>query len=124
MIRQMPEAKNSPEKRRFERVDISAEAQVMVYDAKGRKAGVLRQLARGGFMMEPVKDYSKDNKIYNFTIREPREGISVTVNARARSAGDDYAGFEFVDLNPEAAVDIGLIIGTYYEHKQTEAEQG
>jgi hypothetical protein len=110
--------KSGAERRRFERVDIAAEAQVMVYDVKGRKAGVLRQLARGGFMMEPEKDYSKDNKIYNFTITEPREGISVTVNARARSAGDDYAGFEFVDLNPDAAVDIGLIIGAYYDHKK------
>jgi hypothetical protein len=110
--------KSGAERRRFERVDIAAEAQVIVYDVKGRKVGVLRQLARGGFMMEPEKDYSKDNKIYNFTIHEPREGISVTVNARARSAGEDYAGFEFVDLNPDAAVDIGLIIGTYYDHNK------
>lgn len=111
-----PEAPKS-DKRRFERVDISHEAQVLVYDVKGRKAGVLRQLARGGFMMEPEKDYSKDNKIYNFTIQEPKEGIKVTVNARARSAGKDYAGFEFVDLSPSAAVDIGMIIGVYYDQK-------
>ena len=117
MTKQSPE-KTGAERRRFERVDIAAEAQVLVLDVKGRKAGVLRQLARGGFMMEPEKDYSKDNKIYNFTIAEPREGISVTVNARARSAGEDYAGFEFVDLNPDAAVDIGLIIGAYYDHKK------
>jgi hypothetical protein len=110
--------KSGAERRRFERVDIAAEAQVLVVDTKGRKAGVLRQLARGGFMMEPEKDYSKDNKIYNFTIQEPREGISVTVNARARSSGEDYAGFEFVDLDPDAAVDIGLIIGTYYDHNK------
>jgi hypothetical protein len=115
MIKQMPDAQKS-DKRRFERVDISREAQVMVFDVKGKKAGVLRQLARGGFMMEPDKDYSKDNKIYNFTIHEPKEDIRVTVNARARSAGKDYAGFEFVDLDPAAAVDIGLIIGAYYEH--------
>jgi hypothetical protein len=117
MIKQIPEAQKS-EKRRFERVDISHDAQVIVYDVKGRKAGVLRQLARGGFMMEPEKDYSKDNKIYNFTIQEPKEGIRVTVNARARSAGKDYAGFEFVDLSPAAAVDIGLIIGVYYDQKE------
>jgi hypothetical protein len=109
------EGKSVEEKRRFERVNINHEAQVLVFDAKGRKAGVLRQLARGGFMMEPEKDYSKDNKIYNFTIHEPKEDIRVNVNARARSAGDDYAGFEFVDLGPEAAVDIGHIIGSYYD---------
>lgn len=117
MIKNMPEAKKA-DKRRFERVDIGPEAQVMVYDVKGRKAGVLRQLARGGFSMTPEKDYSKDNKIYNFTIHEPKEDIRVTVNARARSAGEDYAGFEFIDLGPDAAVNIGLIIGAYYEHKK------
>jgi hypothetical protein len=116
MIKQMPEAQKS-DKRRFERVNISREAGVMVYDVKGKKAGLLRQLARGGFMMEPEKDYSKDNKIYNFTIQEPKENIRVTFNARARSAGKDYAGFEFVDLDPAAAVNIGLIIGAYYEYK-------
>src|SRR5215467_16203513 len=92
------------EKRRFERVNIPTEAQVLVFDAKGRKAGVLRQLARGGFMMEPEKNYSEDNKIYNFTIHEPKEDIRVNVNARARSAGDDYAGFEFVDRSEERRV--------------------
>lgn len=118
MIKQMPETNESAEKRRFERVDISHEAQVLVLDVKGRKAGVLRQLARGGFMMEPEADYRQDNKVYNFTIHDPREGISVTVNARPRSAGEDYAGFEFVDLDPTAAVDIGIIIGAYYEHNK------
>ncbi|HEY6274451.1 MAG TPA: PilZ domain-containing protein [Terriglobales bacterium] len=117
MIKQMPEAKKA-DKRRFERVDISADAEVLVYDVKGRRAGVLRQLARGGFMMTPEKDYSKDSKIYNFTIHEPKEDIRVTVNARARSAGEDYAGFEFIDLGPDAAVSIGMIIGAYYEHKK------
>ena len=115
MSKQTTEGKRVEEKRRFERVNIQHNAQVLVFDAKGRKAGVLRQLARGGFMMEPEKDYSEDNKIYNFTIHEPKEDIRVNVNARARSAGDDYAGFEFVDLGPEAAVNIGHIIGSYYD---------
>ena len=117
MIKQMPETKKA-DKRRFERVEIGPEAQVLVYDMKGRKAGVLRELARGGFMMTPEKDYSKDSKIYNFTIHEPKEDIRVTVNARARWAGGDCAGFEFIDLGPDAAVSIGLIIGAYYEHKK------
>lgn len=103
-------------RRRFERVDISQESQVIVYHVNGTKAGVLRQLARGGFSMEPDRDYSQDNKIYNFTIHDPREDIRVTVNARPRSAGQDYAGFEFVDLDAGAAVDIGIIIGAHYEH--------
>ena len=104
------------DRRRFERVDIAHQAQVLVLDVKGRKTGILRQLARGGFMMEPEKAYNEDSKIYSFTIHEPTEDIKVRVNARLRFSDAQYAGFEFVDLDPESAVDIGLIIGKYYEH--------
>jgi c-di-GMP-binding flagellar brake protein YcgR len=104
------------ERRKFERVDIAQEAQVLVLDARGRKTGVLRQLARGGFMMEPEKTYSDDNKIYGFTIHEPTEDMQVRVNARLRFSDQTYAGFEFIDLDPDAAVAIGMIIGKYYEY--------
>jgi hypothetical protein len=113
----MPEAKHPADKRKFERVDIAHEAQVMVLDHKGLKAGVLLQLARGGFMMDTEKDYSKDNKVYNFTIHEPMEDIRVVVNARPRYVDKNFAGFEFVDLDHDAAVEIGLIMGTYYDFK-------
>src|ERR1051326_8310384 len=115
-MKSTPEAKNGEERRRFERVDITHQAQVLVLDAKDRKTGVLRQLARGGFMMEPEKNYSEDSKIYSFTIHEPTEDIRVRVNARLRFSDQQYAGFEFVDLAPESAVAIVLIIGKYYEH--------
>jgi PilZ domain len=110
------DAHNPEERRRFERIDIMHEAQVLAMDARGNKAGVLRQLARGGFMMEPEKTYSEDSKIYSFTIHEPLEDIRVRVNARLRFSDQQYAGFEFVDLDPDSAVQIGQIIGKYYEH--------
>ncbi len=115
-MKSMADVQNPEERRRFERVDITHDAQVMVLDTKDRKAGVLRQLARGGFMMEPEKTYSEDSKIYSFTIHEPSEDIRVRVNARLRFSDQQYAGFEFVDLDPESAVQLGLIIGKYYEH--------
>ena len=110
------QAKNGEERRRFERVDITSDAKVLVLDAKERKTGVVRQLARGGFMMEPEKTYSEDSRIYTFIIHEPTEDIRVRVNARLRFSDQQYAGFEFVDLDPESAVQLGLIIGKYYEH--------
>ncbi len=111
-----PEVKDVEEKRKFERVDIAHQAQVLVLDARDRRTGILRQLARGGFMMEPDRVYNEENKIYSFTIHEPTEDIRVRVNARVRFSDQLYVGFEFVDLAPEAAVEIGLIIGKYYEH--------
>ena len=115
-MRPTQDAQNPEERRRFERVDIAHKSQVLVLDGKDRKTGILRQLARGGFMMEPERHYTEDSKIYSFTIHEPTEDIRVRVNARLRFADQQYAGFEFVDLDPDAAVEIGQIIGKYYEH--------
>jgi hypothetical protein len=114
-MRSTPEVQSPDERRRFERVDITHQAQVLVLDPDGSKTGVLRQLARGGFMMEPEKHYSEENSTYRFTIHEPTENIRVPVNAKLRFADPQYAGFEFVDLDAEAAVAIGEIIGKYYE---------
>jgi hypothetical protein len=118
MIKQMPSIPNAEEKRRFERIDIRPEAQIVVLDKKGRKAGILRQLARGGFAMEPDKSYVRDSTVHEFTIHEPAEDIRVDVSARVRFAEANLVGFEFVDLTPDSAVEIGVIIGKYYEHSK------
>ena len=115
-ISRMTQPPAMDEKRRFERIDIKPEAQILVLDQSGRRAGVLRQLARGGFSMMPEKPYPRDNTIYEFTIQEPTEDIRVQISARIRSADEQIAGFEFVDLDASSAVDIGIIIGKYYEH--------
>src|SRR5512146_1639531 len=117
-ITQMTQPPAMDEKRRFERIDIKPEAQIVVLDQMGRKAGVLRQLARGGFRMVPEMPYSQDNTIYEFTIHEPTEDIRVQITARIRSADEQMAGFEFVDLDVRSAVDIGIIIGKYYEQSK------
>jgi PilZ domain len=116
MIKQMPTVPTTEEKRRFERIDIRAEAQIVVLDKKGRKAGLLRQLARGGFSIEADKSYPRDSKVHEFTIHEPSEDIRVDVSARVRFAEGNLIGFEFVDLTPDSAVEVGVIIGKYYEH--------
>ena len=118
MIKQMPQMPNTEEKRRFERIDIAPEAEIVVLDQKGRRAGLLRQLARGGFSMESDKAYPKDNKVYEFTIHEPSEDIRVEVSGRVRFAEPNLVGFEFVDLTPDSAVDVGVIIGKYYEQSK------
>src|SRR5215471_8747904 len=98
------------ERRKFERVDIARSAQVHVLEREGRKVGVLRQIGRGGFMMEPDKPYSKDKRTHHLTIHEPSEEIHVQVEARVLYSDQNFVGFEFVDLDPEAAVEVGIII--------------
>ena len=103
------------ERRRFERVDIARNSQVVVLEGKNKKVGVLRQIGRGGFGMEPDKPFSKDDKTHKLTIHEPDEEISVEVKARVLYSDSAYVGFEFVDLDPDAAVELGIIIGKFYE---------
>lgn len=101
--------------RRFERVDIAFDAGVEVLDSHGRKVGMLRQLGRGGFMMEPEKSYSKDGETHTFVLYEPQEDIRATVNARVLYSDSRCVGLEFVDLDADNAVELGIIIGKYYE---------
>jgi hypothetical protein len=119
MTRKMHQEQVGSERRRFERVDIAQSSQVLVLEPKGKKVGVLRQIGRGGFMMEPEKTYSKDDKTHKLTIHEPGEKLHVEVHARVLYANPNLVGFEFVDLDPNAAVEVGIIIGKYYEHEKS-----
>lgn len=103
------------ERRRFERVDIARNSQVLVLEGKNKKVGVLRQIGRGGFMMEPEKTFSKDDKAHKLTIHEPGEELRIEVKARVLYSDEGFVGFEFVDLDPDAAVEVGIIIGKFYE---------
>src|SRR5579864_6405981 len=103
------------ELRKFERVDIDYKAQVEVLDSKGKKVGTLRQLGRGGFMMEPEKEFNNKVRTHEFVLHESEEDLHVSVQAKLRFADARFVGFEFVDLGPDAAVEIGIIIGKYYE---------
>ena len=116
MTKHADEKEYSPaERRKFERVDVTYHAQVQVLDSKGKKLGLLRQLGRGGFMMEPDKSFTKDGKVHKLTLHEPHEEIRAQVSARVLYADARVVGFEFVDLDPDAAVEVGIIIGKYYE---------
>ena len=116
MIKQMPGRENIEEKRRFERVYIASHGMVEVLGENDKKLGMVRQLARGGFSMETDHSFHKDSKVHNFAIVEAGENIRADVKARVRFADTNLVGFEFVDLNAAAAVEIGIIIGKYYEH--------
>ncbi len=109
----------SAERRKFERIEIAFSKQVLVLDGKGKKVGMLRQLGRGGFMMQPEKLYARDSKVHVFVIHEQEEDIQVRVSAKVRYSDPRCVGFEFVDLDVESAVEVGIIIGKYYEAQQT-----
>lgn len=103
------------ERRRFERVEIEYDAKVRVTDSKGQLLGMVRQIGRGGVAIEPEKPFKKDRKL-KLVISDPSEKIRFQVNAIVRYAGPRQVGFEFRDLDADAAVDVGILIGKYYEN--------
>jgi hypothetical protein len=114
MSRQTHQEYPAAERRKFERVDIAQKSQVLVLEPQGGKVGVVRQIGRGGFMMEPEKSYARDDKVHQFTIHEQEEEIHIDVSARVLYADQKLVGFQFIDLDPDAAVEVGIIIGKYY----------
>lgn len=106
--------KSGTERRRFERVDVRHAAKVKVTDPKGQLLGILRQIGRGGIAFEPEKPFKKDKRL-KVVISDDSEKIRFQVNAVVRYAGPRQVGLEFRDLDAEAAVDVGILIGKYYE---------
>ncbi len=102
------------ERRRHERVEVSYTAQVHVTDDKGKRVGVLRQLSRGGFMMEPEKEF-KEGKKHKLMLVDRSENIRLVVKVVVRYADIRRAGFEFEGLDVDSAIEIGIMIGKYYQ---------
>lgn len=101
------------ERRRFERVNVTPESKVYVTNAKGARLGKLRMIARGGLLMASSQKFPKGKEI-SLHIVDEAEGIRCPVRAQVRYSGAEGAGFQFVDLDPEAAVEIGILIGKFY----------
>jgi hypothetical protein len=104
------------ERRRYERVDVAYVAQVHVTDDKGKRLGVLRQLSRGGFMLEPDAEKEfKEGKRHKVTLVDRSEHLRLPVKVIVRYADMRRAGFEFEELDMNSAIEIGTLIGKYYQ---------
>jgi hypothetical protein len=101
-------------RRKFERVDVDYSSQVYVADDKGKRIGILRQIGRGGFMVEPEREF-KEGKKYKLVIVDRSENIKLNVKAIVRYADMRRVGFEFDELTVDSAVEIGILIGKYYQ---------
>jgi|SRR6266850_2491812 hypothetical protein len=101
-------------RRKFERVDVDYSSQVYVADEKGKRVGILRQIGRGGFMVEPEREFKEGKKV-KLTIIDRSENIKLQVKALVRYSDMRRVGFEFEDLSVDSAVEIGILIGKYYQ---------
>ncbi len=84
-----------------------------VASGNGRKLGSLSVLGRGGFQVDTKKRF-KMGDLHKFFIVDESEGIKRSVTAVVRNMVPGSVGFEFEELDPDAAVEIGIVIGKYY----------
>lgn len=103
----------SQDRRKFERVIIPASAKLYVTDTGGRRLGHVRMLGRGGFLLDSKLQFNPGDH-HHVVLVDEREGVRRQVHALVRYHNAEGVGFEFERLEPDAAVDVGIIIGRHY----------
>ena len=100
------------ERRRFERVKIPESAKVQACAPGGQALGPVRVLGKGGLMVGMPAMAPGERRA--LVIVDDSEGIRRSVRAVSRYNMSEGVAFEFEELEAEAAVEIGVIIGKYY----------
>ena len=102
------------ERRKFERVVMPENANVYVATPDEKKLGGVRMLGRGGLQVETPRQF-KVQEVHSLLLVDLSEGIKRKVRGIVRNiAPGGLIGFEFENLDADAAVEVGVIIGKYY----------
>lgn len=101
------------ERRQFERIQLPKSAKVFAETNEGKRLGAISILGRGGMLVTTSEDYVAGS-LHELFLVDESEGIRREVRAVARYRTQEGMGFEFDQLDPDAAVEIGVIIGKYY----------
>ena len=101
------------ERRRFERITVPEGAKIYIEDRLGKGLGPVRMIGRGGLLVE-TKEYFREGSIQHLTLVSESEGIRRQVALRVRYTSPEGVGFEFSNLEPDVAVEVGVILGRYY----------
>ena len=103
------------ERRYFDRIVIPATANLFLEDDLGNRFGRIRMLGRGGFLLQTDRRFPAAETLA-FTIAGEADGIRRQMNAVQRYTNPDGdVGFEFQALEPDAAVEIAVLIGKYFD---------
>ncbi len=101
------------ERRRFERVSLPDSAKVYVADTQQRRLGPVVMIGRGGLLFKSEEPFHAGSRV-DFLLVDDSEGIKRPLNALVRYNREEGIGIEFDVLDPDAAVEVGVIIGKYY----------
>ena len=97
------------ERRKFERVTIPESAGIQVSRGK-QKVGAVCMLGHGGLLVQTGQKFKKGQKL-TVVLSDQAKTVSRRIPAVVRYARNGETGFEFVKLDAETAIDIGVLIG-------------
>ncbi len=101
------------DRRKFERITLPEGTKVFVHDARGERLGKVRVIGRGGLLVETERSIIAGERL-NLVLVDDTEGSKRPVPVVARYITAEGIGLEFESLEPDAAVEVGVIIGKYY----------
>lgn len=101
------------ERRRFERVSLPDSAKVYLADSQKRRLGPVLVIGRGGLLFKTDYPFEPGSRV-DLLLVDDTEGIKRELNAVVRYNREEGVGLEFDRLEPDAAVEVGVIIGKYY----------
>jgi hypothetical protein len=96
------------ERRKFDRLQLPKSARVFAEDEGGQRMGMVKILGRGGMLLQPERRIFVPGTVYPMFLVDPSEGVRREVLCTALYRGPSGVGFEFKNLDPDAAVDVGI----------------
>ena len=107
------------ERRFFDHIVIPATANLFLEDDQGNRFGRICMLGRGGLLLETSRRFPAAETLA-FTIVGEGDGVRRQVHAVQRYTNPNGdVGFEFQALEPDAAVEIGVLIDKYFNAART-----
>lgn len=103
-------------RRSYERVQIPESAGIYAIDDEGKRIGAVRELGLGGMLVDTQLP-CREGDMLSLVLVDDSQGIHRHVKTVSCYKTTGGVGFHFHSLEPEAAVEVGVIIGKHQAAK-------
>ena len=99
-------------RRNYERVKIPETAGIYAIEEGGKRMGPVRELGLGGMLVD-TKLPCREGDMLSLVLVDESQGIHRHVKTVSCYKTAEGVGFHFHTLEPQAAVEVGVIIGKH-----------
>lgn len=100
-------------RRKYERVKLPESAGIYANDERGKRLGTVRELGLGGMLVDTTVS-CQEGDMLSLILVDESEGIRRHVKTVSCYKTAGGVGFHFHTLEPQAAVEVGVIIGKHH----------